>query len=96
METVAFLAGLFAFGLIKLVLVAAMPARGAAGRVAAPQRGDGLRMKELEAEVQPLEARLQAAEGEPGGGFGGRRERRLTPRGQAKPAGPRQVGATVA
>ena len=28
METVAFLAGLFAFGLIKLVLVAAMPASG--------------------------------------------------------------------
>ena len=71
MEAVAFLAGLFAFGLIKLVLVAAMPASGAAGRVAEPQRGDGLRMKELEAEVQPLEARLQAAEGDLGEASGG-------------------------
>lgn len=71
METVASLAGLFAFGLIKLVLVAAMPARGAAVRVAEPQRGDGLRMKELEAEVTALEARLQAAEGGRGEASGG-------------------------
>lgn len=71
METVAFLAGLFAFGLIKLVLVAAMPARGAARRVAKPQRGDGLRMKQLEAEVQALGSRLQAAEGGRGEASGG-------------------------
>ena len=74
MEAAAFLAGLLAFGLIQLVLVSAMPAKGAARRVAELQPGDGLRVKELEAKLQELEARLQAGDGgrgEASGGAGG-------------------------
>lgn len=63
MEAAAFLVGPFAFSLIKLDLAVAMPARGAAARGAEPQRGGGLRMNELEAKVQALEARPRGAEG---------------------------------
>lgn len=96
MEAVAFLAGPFAFRLIKLVLVAAMPARGTAGRVAEPQRGDRRRMKELEADVQALEARLQAAEGGQGEASGGAGTGACGPRGRRSRLAPRQVGANVA
>lgn len=64
MEMVASLAGLFVFGLVKLVLVVAVPRNDGAEAWRGTGRGDVLRVQELEGRVARLEAQLQASEGD--------------------------------
>ncbi|MDB2576671.1 hypothetical protein N9Z54_05640 [Planctomycetota bacterium] len=62
MEFIASVAGLFVFGLFKLVLIRTVTRKDGAAALRGPRRGDGQRVQELEAKVLSLEAKLQAQE----------------------------------
>ena len=54
MEFIAPVAGLFVFGLFKLVLIGTVTRKDGAAALRGPRRGDGQRVQELEAKVLSL------------------------------------------
>ena len=60
MAGVAFIIGLFVFGLVKLGLIIAASGDDWKGALWGTRLGNSMRVEELEAKVESLEARLQA------------------------------------